>query len=349
MLRCCWLLRTGLNIPTGDELDGQILVNRFRMNRRERGWKWFPRAISASRLHGWAAVAGILIGAAVFIGPWFVDEYREFLGYKFVPEPPTSMPRTSVVWWENEWRKGNPLWRAGESDADFYRGPFEFVLEVTGRKMHDAAAFKLPHQSGGKAPRALVPLCGDSPIIAELARRGFEVDAVDASETAMRTCTLRTERLLHRDAYSRVHLHWRDFFAPELWQDSLAGVKFDLIYERQGMTSLNRDQRDDYVALLKRALADDGVIYVEGIFRTGRVSGNKVQGPPFSLSRRELRQLFPQEEGYLVQCEERNDAMTKLSREDRVLQRVPRELYVTPFHCAVFKEQSVNRSKTARA
>ncbi|KAH8607252.1 putative Thiopurine S methyltransferase (TPMT) [Trypanosoma vivax] len=115
------------------------------------------------------------------------------------------------------------------------------------------------------------------------------------------------------------------------------------------MTSLNRDQRDDYVALLKRALADDGVIYVEGIFRTGRVSGNKVQGPPFSLSRRELRQLFPQEEGYLVQCEERNDAMTKLSREDRVLQRVPRELYVTPFHCAVFKEQSVNRSKTARA
>lgn len=342
MLRCSWFLHSGFRIPTGEEIDGQILVNRFSRRRGKGGW--IPRAITATRLQGWVAIAGILVGAAVFIGPWFIDEYREMLGYKFVPEPPSSMPRMSTQWWENEWRKGNPLWRAGESTVDFYTGAFDFVRNVTGRTLYDATAFKLLQKSSQKPlrPRALVPLCGDSPIIKELAVRGFEVDAIDASETAMRSCVERTERALPQDAYDRIHLHWKDVFSPELWNGSLKSVKFDFIYERQGLTSLNRDQREDYALLLKQALADDGVMYVEGIFRTGRVKGNKIRGPPYSLSRRELQQLFPADDGYVVQCEETNDAMTKLSREDKVLQRVPKELYVTPFHCAIFRLRSLN-------
>nr|CCC90603.1 conserved hypothetical protein [Trypanosoma congolense IL3000] len=343
------LLCSGLQIPSGDELDAQIIVNRFKMKRRGSGaGGWYPRALSATRLQGWVAVGGILVGAAVFIGPWLIDEYREMLGYKFVPEPPTSMPRMSPQWWENEWRKMNPLWRAGETTANFYTGPFDFVRSVTGRNMYDASAFKRPNlfSRGSNRPRALVPLCGDSPIIKELAVRGFEVDAIDASETAIRTCVERTERGLPQDAFSRVHLHWKNMFSPELWQGPLKDVKFDIIYERQGMASLNRDQREDYAHLLKQALADDGVIYVEGIFRTGRVKGNKVRGPPFSLTRRDLQGLFPESDGYIVRCEETNDAMAKLSREDRVLQRVPKELYVTPFHCAVFRPKSV-RSETS--
>ncbi|KEG05546.1 thiopurine S-methyltransferase, partial [Trypanosoma grayi] len=271
-MRCCALRRSGLRTPSGSELDGQILVNRFRMNHRS---GWMPRAITASRLQGWVAVGGILLGAAVFLGPWLVDEYREMLGYKFVPVPPTAMPHTSPAWWENEWRKGNPLWRAGESTAEFYRGPFDFVREATGRDLYDADAFmqqqqQQQQQKRRQRPRALVPLCGDSPIVRELAMRGFEVDAVDASETAMRACVARTERALPLDAYARIHLHWRDIFAPELWQGPLRGVKFDVIYERQAMTSLNREQRADYAFLLRQALADDGVAYVEGVFRTGR-------------------------------------------------------------------------------
>ncbi|KAH9584171.1 TPMT family [Trypanosoma melophagium] len=351
------LQRSGFRIPSGEELDAHLLINRFR--KRSAGSnsssggsrRWLPRAITASRMQGWVGVGAILLGTAVFLGPWLIDEYREMLGYKYVPLPPSAMPHMSTSWWENEWLKGNPLWRAGESTEGFYRGPFDFVRSVTGRDMYDANAFKQHGQKEGlkqknkankERPHALVPLCGDSPIVRELAVRGFEVDAVDASETAMRACVVRTERGLDYDAFRRIHLHWRDIFAPELWQGPLNGVKFDLIYERQGFTSLNHDQREDYAYLLRQALADDGVIYVEGIFRTGRVRGNTMRGPPYALSRRELQRLFPARDGYIVRCEETNDAMAMLSRENRVLQRVPRELYVTPFHCAVFREGSVN-------
>ncbi|RNF26818.1 thiopurine S-methyltransferase [Trypanosoma conorhini] len=341
-MRRCSLHRAGFRVPSGEELESQIILSRFRRNRgdgKSRGW--LPRAVTASRLQAWVAVGGILLGAAVFIGPWLVDEYREMLGYKFVPVSPSAMPHTSPAWWENEWRKGNPLWRAGESTGEFYRGPFDFVRAATGRDMYDGDAFK-KGRGAGRRPRALVPLCGDSPIVPELAGRGFEVDAVDASETAMRACVERAERALPHDAYDRVHLHWRDIFAPELWTGPLRGVKFDVIYERQAMTSLNCEQREDYAYLLKQALAEDGVMYVEGVFRTGRVRGNTVRGPPFALSRRELQHLFPESDGFMVRCEETNDAMTKLSRENRILQRIPKELYVTPFHCAVFRAKAVD-------
>ncbi|RNF04340.1 hypothetical protein TraAM80_05235 [Trypanosoma rangeli] len=108
------------------------------------------------------------------------------------------------------------------------------------------------------------------------------------------------------------------------------------------MTSLNRDQREDYAYLMKQALAEDGVMYVEGIFHTGRVQGSTVHGPPFALSQRELKRLFPEKDGFLVRCKETNDAITKLSRENRILQRIPKELYATPFHCAVFQVRSVD-------
>ncbi|EPY17077.1 hypothetical protein STCU_10834 [Strigomonas culicis] len=115
------------------------------------------------------------------------------------------------------------------------------------------------------------------------------------------------------------------------------------------MTSIDRERRPDYAYLLKRALKDDGVLYVEGCFRTGRVRGNKVKGPPYGLSRAELEQLFPVAQGYHVRCEERTDAMQLLRREDRVLRRVPRELYVTPFSCVVFGEKAVNLERRAAA
>ncbi|KAK7198458.1 Thiopurine S-methyltransferase (TPMT) [Novymonas esmeraldas] len=362
--------------PSGQELDDQIIVNRLR--RRKTGQVFSLKAITSSRMQGFVAAGGIILGAAVFLGPWLWEELQEMIGNKFVPLPPSHMPRTSPEWWENEWRKMNPLWRSGESTQDFFVRPYTFVKQQTGRDLSSAADFTRTapslassssaagtattpnsflrrlthvfHRSTPPAapallpdpPQMLVPLCGDSPIIRTAAMHGFEVDAVDSSQTAIQTAVRRTEEGLPRELYPRVHLHWKNFFAPELWEGPLKGKKYDVIYERQGMTSLNREERPDYAFLMKRALKEDGVIYVEGIFRTGRVRGNKLQGPPYSLSKRELEQLFPRSEGYYVRCEEKTDAMQQLSRENRVLQRVPKELYVTPFSCVVFGEAAVN-------
>ncbi|KAG5485153.1 hypothetical protein CUR178_08125 [Leishmania enriettii] len=405
MLRKSRMRRAGMHVPGAQELDDQVLLNRLRKSRPKR--RLFFKAMTAGRMQGFVAAGGIILGTAVFLGPWLWEEVQEMMGNKYVPLPPSKMPRTSPEWWENEWRKMNPLWRAGESMSDFFVGPYGFVKEQTGRDMSSASDFvrtsPSPSSSSGVAreqqsgflhrlkcafrrseapatstcaatassgaeadrkggdsrrtsasavmlpnsPQMLVPLCGDSPIIRTAVLQGFEVDAVDSSQTAIQSAVSRTEEGMPREFYSKIHLHWKNFFSPELWEGPLKGKKYDVIYERQGMTSLNRDQRPDYAYLLKRALKDDGLIYVEGIFRTGRVKGNKLRGPPYSLSKRELEQLFPLSEGYYVRCEEKTDAMRQLSRENRILKRVPKELYVTPFSCVVFREATVNlRTRT---
>lgn len=374
MLHRTLLIHGGsLRIPGAEEVENQVLLNRLKHRRR---LPFSLRAITATRLQGWLAGAGVIFSAAFFLGPWMWDEMQELLGNKFVPLEPSQMPITSPQWWENEWRKMNPTWRAGESMPDFFVKPYRFVKTQTGRDLSSAADFRRtappstasdnrssfsiggwryriarlfqssPGRSAetlsGDPPLALIPLCGDSPIIRTMALQGFEVDAVDASQTAMQSAVERTELGLPPSLYTHVHLHWTNFFSPELWEGPLKARQYDVIYERQGMTSLNREQRPDYAYLLKQALKPDGVLYVEGIFRTGRVRGNKVSGPPYSLSRKELEYLFPSSEGYFVRCEEKTDAMMQLSRENRILKRVPRELYVTPFDCVVFKERGVN-------
>lgn len=345
-----WLLRAA----TPEEIEETILINRIR-NRK--GMRWQPRALTAGRLQSWAAAGGIFIGAVVFLGPLLWEEYKELFSGNYIPVDSSAMPSMSPQWWENEWRKSNPTWRAGESTDDFFLAPYSYVKSQTGRDMSNAETFAQTHPevSAGPAgrkrdralrahahPEVLVPLCGDSRILRTMAVQGYEVTGVDASQTALQAAVERTERALPQDCFRHVHLLWKDFFSPDLWENELKGKKFDIIYERQGMTSLNREQRPDYAFLLKRALKEDGLIYVEGIFRTGRVKGNKKSGPPFSLSRKELEGLFPSSQGYFVRCEEKNDAMSQLSREDRILQRIPRSLYVTPFNCVVFRDATVN-------
>lgn len=530
-------------ILSQEEQSATILINRIRANRKKRlgnrgggrhGFFNF-RAVTASRLQGYVVAGGMVIGAAVVLGPWLISEYKELLGLHYTPLDPSHQPGLGVEWWESEWRKMNTTWRKGESDDSFFENLCRFVESRTGRDLRSAESFVNTHPSHSPPPqnnkdnnntssamitfrpssssstfprpRVLIPLCGDSPMLARFALGGYDVDGIDASQTAMRSAVERTERVVPVSLFSRIRLHWEDFFSPTLWEkggpldeknhvsaasalssgwqennhgdkmeagkemkkgwfwgrfysskstkdDAAAAVdsfplsssshrsasassssssrnevpQFDLIYERQGMTSIPFSQREDYAYLLQRALKPDGLLYVEGIFRTGRVANNKHAGPPFGLSRRELRHLFSdsssvengeeaeasvrrgmttdgsgsgkdggdamtssdpslsssppqkdphlhQEEGkqtkhhhlfpfhnkwetkkkvkkeeerkkldlfseFHVECEERNDALASLSREDRVLRRVPRELYITPFHCVIYRKGS---------
>ncbi|CCW68474.1 unnamed protein product [Phytomonas sp. Hart1] len=338
-----------------DDIPEDALFNRIR--KKHVPFRIFRRAITMSRLQSWTLMVGVLGGAAFFIGPWLWDEIQEATHKKFIPLPPSSMPRTSPTWWENEWQKGNPLWRHGEDASDFYKAVYNFIWSQTGRDLSTAERFIASNPDpkvaqGAKCktkdgelkalPEVLVPLCGDSLIIRTMGIQGYDVHGIEVSETAVRSLVQRTELLLPIQSYKNIHIHWDDFFSTSLWEGPLKGKKFDIIYERQGITSLNRDQRPNYVYLLKQALKDDGLIYVEGIFRTGRVKGNKVRGPPYSLSHKEIEYLFPTSEGYFVRCEEKVSAMSRLSLEDRVLRRVPQELYVTPFKCVVFRAAGVN-------
>lgn len=373
------------SLLTEERQSETILLNRLRKNRQKskaggRGFFSYFRAVTASRLQGAVVAGGIVLGSAIVLGPWLIDEYKEMLGLHYIPLPP--LPSMSPEWWECEWRKMNPVWRRGEAgEGAFYHGAYDYVRRVTGRDMSSADAFlstkpgaekgRSKREAAAPSPQALVPLCGDSAILYTLVHQGYEVDGVDCSETALRAATERVERMIPRGDFNKIDLHWSDIFAPQLWErrtgelataqagrrgaaaaasssSSPSSPRYDVIYERQGFSSLPPQQREDYAQLLQQALKPDGVMYVEGIYRTGRVANNKHGGPPYEVSRRDLKQYFPEASGFHVRCEEKNDALALLSRESRVLQRVPKELYVTPFHCAVFRDLAVNAAERDR-
>lgn len=354
-----------VSLPGGDEISNQTMYNQILYKRKKapgfKGWS-SPQYLNA------AIIGGVIVGGYVVIGPWVRDESAETFGYKNTIVDHDHMPHLTISWWENEWRKMQTTWRKGEYKADFHKEPYEYIQSIVGRDMADeplrrySQHFEKASSSswwkallGGRknnsvstsaptiAPsRALVPLCGDSPIIRLLLEQGYQVDAVDASESAIRSCVEKLEVQIPQSAFHRLTLHFKDFFAASLWNSDLAGRKYDFIYDRQALSVVAPNRREDYAYLLKQALKDDGILYVEGIFRTGRVKGNKVKGPPFGLSRAQLRDLFPERDGYFVQCRDAEDNAVKLlDVESKVLRRVPKSLHVTSFPCVVFREAGI--------
>lgn len=278
----------------------------------------------------------IVVGAAViFLGPWYLNELSEATGQQVRLAPPSVLPKVSPLWWDQMWRR-----QALNPDAEIegqFQPVFDYVASVTGVNV---ARPPLPRRESDPHHQAFVPLCGASLMMKTLVVEGYEVDAVDCSETALRCAVERNENGLDPAQFDRLHLIWSDIFAPKLWGTTLKHKKYHFIYERQGITSVERDLREDYAFLLKRALRPDGIMYVEGVFRTGRVAGNKTNGPPFSLSRVDLQMLFPESEGYLVKCSNSVDnAVAKLDRASRILQKVPKELYITTYPCVVAKKE----------
>jgi SAM-dependent methyltransferase len=217
----------------------------------------------------------------------------------------------------------------------WYKNNFRFIFDITGKNYTSAEEIA---SKSNPSPTALVPLCGASPVVGLLADGGWSVHAVDASETALRRLVQITEESLPLQKFPKAHLHYGDVFSAEVWRSMGPDAKFDFIYDRMGMACIAREKRQDYAFLMRQALKPGGIMFVEGVFRTGRVKGNKVSGPPFGLSLAELQDLFPEKLGLLVKCRDQMDPTTSLDRESRVLKRVPREMYVTTFPCIVLQK-----------
>lgn len=202
-------------------------------------------------------------------------------------------------------------------------------------------------QADKNVARALVPMSGDSPIVAQLARLGYYTDAVDGCDVAIRSLAEKTEDLLgdtDPGTIRNMHLHYSDIFEPKIWQSDLAVGGYDLIYDRQGLSAMEPASLEDYAFVLKKALKPEGVLYTEGTFRTNKVPRNRTGGPPFHFGMDQLVQLFPMSQGWVVKCKELKEIRTRdLDVESRITNVIPRELQVRHFPCAVWRDEGLAR------
>jgi len=162
--------------------------------------------------------------------------------------------------WLERWANGRTGWHEKDGNA--------------GLKSH------WPTHAG--ANRVLVPLCGKSPDLIWLAKRGHEVVGVELAEKAVREfftdhgLAYKSETGDHLDRYSandlNITLYCGDYFKFD-------APPFDALYDRGALVAMPESLRPGYVEQTKRLLRSDAVRMII----TLEYDQSIVQGPPFAV------------------------------------------------------------------
>ena len=159
--------------------------------------------------------------------------------------------------WDDMYKEGEVPWQRTELNPAFDHWRHEKVL---------------------KPCRILVPGCGTSPEIVELARAGFDVTALDISKTA-----IEEQKRMLDDAQQSATLVVDDVLT---WMP-LHG--FEMIYEQTCLCALHPEDRHHYHHQLRHWLKPEGKLLAL-FMQTGRKDGL-----PYDCPLEEMKDLFTEE------------------------------------------------------
>lgn len=148
----------------------------------------------------------------------------------------------------------------------------------------------------------LVPLCGKTPDLLWLARRGHDVVGVELSEIAIEGF-FADHALRYKSAMDgplgrygatehAITLYRGDYF-------DFHSPPFDALYDRGGLVAMPEEERPRYVEHTKKLLNSDALRFVITLEYDQRI----VNGPPFSVTAAELATYWDD----LVRVGEKND------------------------------------------
>jgi thiopurine S-methyltransferase len=137
-----------------------------------------------------------------------------------------------------------------------------------------------------------VPLCGKSLDMVWLAQQGHRVIGAELSELAIDDFF--AERGLNPTARTAAHFTVKSAGAYELWcgdvfelpREAVTGVAG--VYDRAALIALPRPLREQYAEKLKALLPAQAPV----LLITLEYEQPQMSGPPFSVPRREVRELF---------------------------------------------------------
>ena len=171
--------------------------------------------------------------------------------------------------WLNRWNEGRTGWH-----------------EVAGNE-----SLKRYWPDIGEPGSVLVPLCGKTPDLLWLAKRGHDVVGVEFSRIAIEGFFEEQGLMYEREVAgpfqryrARDHaltLYCGDYFDFE-------SRPFDALYDRAALVALDKSQRPAYVAHTKKLLKRDALRFII----TVEYEQDVVSGPPFSVTAEELTQYW---------------------------------------------------------
>jgi len=156
--------------------------------------------------------------------------------------------------WENRYQKGDTGWDRGQVSDGLYFWLKNKLLQPC---------------------RILVPGCGNGYEVLELAKRGFEVTAIDIAPTAINNL----QKMLDKNNLS-AKLVLDDFFN---WKPEMPT---DAIYEQTSLCALPPDLWQRYEERLYDWLTPGGKLYAQ-FMQTGQAGG-----PPFHCALDNMHDLF---------------------------------------------------------
>ena len=172
------------------------------------------------------------------------------------------MTGPTIEFWQDRYNNGQSGWDRGRANSQLLGWLDTQILQPPGR--------------------IVVPGCGSGWEVAELARRGFDVTALDYAEHAV----TRT-----RDQLASQGLNGRVLQADVLTWDP--ETPFDAIYEQTCLCALHPDHWIAYAAALRRWLVRGGHMYA--LFMQSlkpEAATGFVQGPPYHCDIHAMRALF---------------------------------------------------------
>ncbi|WP_299692391.1 thiopurine S-methyltransferase [uncultured Vibrio sp.] len=169
-----------------------------------------------------------------------------------------------------------------------------------------------------------VPLCGKSEDLIWLASKHQEVQGVELSQIAVRaffsehfyTPTVTQISGQHElYQFDELSVYTGDYFTAPI-------QPVDIIYDRASLVALPEDMRVQYVERLKQLLNPGGKI----LLVTLDYDQSEMSGPPFSVPRREIDQLFAGYKITLLNEDVADDEHPKIAKKG--LSRFSEEVYL---------------------
>ena len=164
---------------------------------------------------------------------------------------PEVQVRLTKGWWEEKWSLNQTGWRKREYN-------FDKILKSANIKKSEL-----------KGKKILVTLCGDCPVVADFAKAGALVTAIDYSATAIEG--LKTIIPSNSTSVTVVNDDW---LAVDL-KDT-----FDIIFDRAGLTSVDPVQRDLYIKRLENASEVGSIVVLDAVVRSPNYYQKKRGFPP---------------------------------------------------------------------
>lgn len=184
-------------------------------------------------------------------------------------------------------------------EADYQRGTDGWDLAGPTPGLKRIAA------SGRFPPgRMLVPCAGRGHDAREFARHGFQVTAIDFSETAVQ------EMRRLADPAAPVDIIQHDMFTLPRSMDGT----FDYVLQYTCFCAIDPARREDYAGLVARLLKPDG-LYIDLAFPLDGRPG----GPPFSVSVADITRLFEGHGFTLVSLEQLVDSVSPRRGKEELL------------------------------